>query len=313
MATKPRYIPNPGQLVLVSQRAFQARFLLRPSERVNKLIIGVLAKAQEKYAVPCFAPTYLSNHGHLLLQFDNAKQQADFMNFVASNIAREVGRAHRWDGKFWHERFAPSAVAPDEASQISTLRYVLEQGCKENLVLRPQDWPGVHAAKILLSGRNPKGIGVDRTALYEARRRDGGKGKVREVDFEEVVELKISPLPCWAHLSPEEQYRRIADLIGHIEEETKTRHSREGTCPLGRRAVLRRKPDFRPKTAKRSRLPLVRSTRKATRRRYLEMYRIFVAAYRAAAQKLKEGHLDVEFPEGCFPPRRPFVEACGPP
>ena len=32
-----------------------------------------------------------------------------------------------------------------------------------------------------------------------------------------------------------------------------------------------------------------------------------VADYRAAAKRLKRGETDVSFPEGCFPPRLPFV------
>lgn len=113
------YVPSPGQTVLVSVRCFQARFLLRPSERVNKLILGVLAKAQEKYQVPIFAPSFLSNHGHLLAWFRDAEHQAKFMHFVDGNIAREVGRHHRWKGKFWDQPFSSSLVADDEAWQVT--------------------------------------------------------------------------------------------------------------------------------------------------------------------------------------------------
>ncbi len=235
------------------------------------------------------------------------------MHFVDGNIAREVGRLHGWKGKFWGQPFSSSIVANNEASQIKMLRYVLEQGCKEGLVTRPQDWPGVHAASILLSGRNPKGIWVNRTALYEARRRKGNQGKVRVVDFEEEVELEISQLPCWAELSPEEYRRRIADMVQEIEERTVARHREEGSQSLGRHAVLRQDPHHQPGTAKKSRLPIVHAASEAVRKRYIEAYRIFLDAYRSASKKLREGELDVLFPEGCFPPGLPFVQAHGPP
>ncbi len=300
-------------MVLVSIRCIQARFLLRPSERVNQLILGVLAKAQRKYDVRVFAPAFLSNHGHLLVWFRDAEHQAKFMHFVDGNIAREIGRLHGWEGKFWGQPFSSSIVANDEASQVKMLRYVLEQGCKEGLVARPRDWPGVHAASILLSGRNPKGKWIDRTALYEARRRKRNQGKVRPIDFEEEIELKISQIPCWEDLSPEEYLSRISDLVQEIEEATAARHLEQGTCPLGQQAVLRQDPRHQPDTAKKSRLPIVHAASRGIRKRYIEAYRIFLQAYRSASEMLRSGKLDVPFPEGCFPPGRPFVRAHGPP
>jgi hypothetical protein len=38
-------------------------------------------------------------------------------------------------------------------------------------------------------------------------------------------------------------------------------------------------------------------------------YRAFVTAYRRAAELLKAGILDVEFPLGCFPPALAFARA----
>jgi hypothetical protein len=40
--------------------------------------------------------------------------------------------------------------------------------------------------------------------------------------------------------------------------------------------------------------------------------KVKVAAYRDAAERLKQGDTDVRFPEGCFPPRLPFVESRAP-
>jgi hypothetical protein len=37
-----------------------------------------------------------------------------------------------------------------------------------------------------------------------------------------------------------------------------------------------------------------------------------VAAYREAAERLKQGETDVSFPEGSFPPRLPFVKPWAP-
>ena len=45
------------------------------------------------------------------------------------------------------------------------------------------------------------------------------------------------------------------------------------------------------------------------RRAFYKMYSWFVAAYRAAAEKLRAGVHDVVFPRGSFPPALPFVGA----
>jgi REP element-mobilizing transposase RayT len=312
MSNLPRFISPPGQIVTTTVNCFQDRFLLKPSPRANALIVGVLAKAQAKYEVPIYAATYLSNHAHMLAWFRDAEQQAEFMQFVNGNIARELGRLHGWRGKFWDHRYSSIPVAADEASQVSALNYLLEQGCKEGLVGRPQDWPGVHSADLILANPAPRGIWVDRTALYEASRRKGSAGKVREVDFEEELELKIFPLPCWAHLLPQEVHQRAAALVNAIETKTSAQHSHERTRPLGYRAILRQNPHHRPEPKKKGAAPLVWAASRQQRAKYVEAYRLFLEQYRCATEKLRQGNLSVAFPEGCFPPARPFVKISGP-
>ena len=67
-----------------------------------------------------------------------------------------------------------------------------------------------------MTGTGIRGIWVERTALYHARRKKG-REKVRPIDFEEELLLELSPLPCWAHLSPEEYQGRIRELVEEIE------------------------------------------------------------------------------------------------
>lgn len=40
-----RYLPRSGALVEITQRAFQGRYLLRPSKRFNDLAVGCVAHA----------------------------------------------------------------------------------------------------------------------------------------------------------------------------------------------------------------------------------------------------------------------------
>jgi hypothetical protein len=52
--------------------------------------------------------------------------------------------------------------------------------------------------------------------------------------------------------------------------------------------------------------PILRAT-KAARLAFREMYALFVAAYREAAEKLRKGDRTACFPIGSFPPALPFV------
>jgi hypothetical protein len=158
---------------------------------------------------------------------------------------------------------------------------------------------------MILSGRPQKGIWVDRTSLYRARQRQGEK--VRPVDHEEPETLELAQLPCWSHLTPEQYRQQVAALVQEIEEETAARHRREGTRPLGRRAVLKARPHTRPEEAKQSPAPLVHAATLEAREAFVAAYRWFVASFREASVQLRAGRRDVKFPEGSFPPGLPFV------
>ena len=72
MARKLRFIPEGGALVEVTCRTIQGRFLLRPSPELNKIILGVLGKAQSLYPLEIVAYVWMSTHFHLLLWVEDA-------------------------------------------------------------------------------------------------------------------------------------------------------------------------------------------------------------------------------------------------
>jgi hypothetical protein len=61
MGNPPRYVPGPCR-VEVTTRTVHGRFLLRPSRDLNDLVIGILARAAERYDVGVVAFVALSNH-----------------------------------------------------------------------------------------------------------------------------------------------------------------------------------------------------------------------------------------------------------
>ena len=289
----------------IGLRCLESRYLLRPSKRLNKILVGVLARAQRRTSMKVIGPVAMSSHLHLMVWAESAEQLADFMEYLAGNAAREVGRLHGQRYKFWESRYANILIAEEDAAQVDRLRYLLEQGCKEDLVSSPRHWPGVHLAQAILSGQPMKGIWVNRTGYYNADRKNGKRPRL--IDFEEEETLDLSPLPCWAHLSPHAYRQRVRDMVEEVEKETKERHRINGTRPAGRSAVLAMSPRYRPKSATRRPAPLVHAATKEARKRILNAYREFVRHFRAAAEKLREMKPTHGFPEGAFPSPLPFV------
>ena len=226
------------------------------------------------------------------------------MAYVNSNLAREISRLHRWPEKIWSRRYQAIVISGEETAQVERLKYVLSNGCKEGLVARPQDWPGVHVAKAILQGEDPTGLWFDRTQEYAARNRGE---KFDRLQYATPETLRLSPLPCWKHL-PEETWRsRAIHLIEEIETETAIHMAGTGSQPLGAAAILSKHPHHRPRHQKRSPAPLFHAFTAAARRELWEAYRLFVAAFRQAADKLRAGDRNAAFPRGSFPPALPFV------
>jgi putative transposase len=290
--------------VEVTCRALHSRLLFRPRPMLNEIIIGTLARAKQRHKVQVCFFVCISNHMHLLLWTEDARELAKLMGYFLSKLAREIGRLTGWKEKIFGRRYHAIVVSDEEAAQVERLRYCLAHGAKEDLVERPRDWPGVHAIRALLEGEVLEGLWFDRTQEYLARRR-GEKFSPLQYATREVLEL--DPLPCWKHLTAEQRRARVAALVEDIESEVAARRKRTGAKPLGVAAVLAQSPLQKPKKTKKSPAPAFHAASKAVRRELWNAYSWFVAVYRDAAAKLRAGVRDVVFPRGSFPPALPFV------
>jgi hypothetical protein len=195
-------------------------------------------------------------------------------------------------------------VTDEEAAQVERLQYVLAQGCKENLVERARDWPGIGSVRCLLDGENLTGHWFDRTREYAARRR---REAVADRRFATEETLVLSPLPCWQDLSAETYRERVAELVAAIERRAAAERERTGAKVLGARAILAQHPHYRPTVVARSPAPLVHAASQSARRAFRESYSQFIAAFRDASMRLRKGDRTAIFPAGSFPPALPFV------
>jgi hypothetical protein len=303
MSRPLRWIPEGGSLVEVTCRTLQGRLLLLPSEELNEIIVGILARAKRLYEAKICGFAFASNH-HLLLGVEDADQLSQFMCYVNSNLAREAGRLVDWLEKFWSRRYRSIVISDEEGAQVGRLRYVLSHGAKEGLVDSPIQWPGVHCVRALSDGEPLKGYWFDRTQENAAR--------TRREDFERLryatpETLELDPLPCWQGLTLEQIRVRVSPLVDEIE--TEAAAARQDLPSLGVEAVLAQDPHSRPKQSKKSPAPRFHAWSHEARWALYEAYGFFVGAFRDAAEKLRSGDLTARFPAGSFPPHLPFVRA----
>jgi REP element-mobilizing transposase RayT len=163
MSRRLRFIPEGGSLVEVTCRTVQGRHLLCPSPQANEIIAGVLGRAQRLYDVRICAFVFVSSHYHLLLDVRDAHQLSNFMRYLNSNLAREMGRLVDWSDGIWSRQYQAILVSGEEGAQIARLKYVLSHGVKEGLVGRPREWPGLHAIGALTDGEPIEGYWFSRT------------------------------------------------------------------------------------------------------------------------------------------------------
>ncbi len=301
---KLRFVPHTRTLVSITCRTVQGRFLLRPGPQLNDIVLGVVGRAQRRYETTISAFSALSNHLHLLLVVDSAKDVADFMRYTKSKLAREVNRLTGWRGPVFDRRYEMTVVTDEDRAQVERLQYVLSQSVKENLVERVSQWPGIHCASALIEGTPLVGHWFNRTLEFAARLRGEDHGPMRYATVETVT---LSPIPCWAHLSPKLYRARIAELVESIEAEAARARERTGASVLGAQAVLSRDPQHRPASPARSPAPRVHAASKAARKAFYEIYAAFVSAFREASERLRRGDHGAPFPAGSFPPALPFV------
>jgi REP element-mobilizing transposase RayT len=269
---------------------------------VNDLILGILGRAQSMFPVRVHAFVVMSNHWHGLFSVTDAAQLAAFVGFVNGNIAREIGRLHRWRDRFWARRYR-SIVVADDQSQPARLRYILQNGCQEGLVDRPADWPGLSCVKALTRGKEMRGTWYDRTAESRAPRRLRSKVPT---SVTRSYRVELTPLPCWEGLSPSQQRAACADLVAQIEAETRRERRRSGKPCVGVSRVYEQRPHEVPTEMKKSPAPFVHASCRRVMLVFREGYAAFVDAFRAAAGCLRRG-LEAHFPIGAFPPSNPFV------
>ncbi len=299
MGYEPRDVP-PNSMVEITMRTVQGRMLLRPSPELDARILAVLGRALFLFPVLLHAFVYMSNHAHLLLTTLDGKQLASFLQHLNRNVTVAVQEVTGWEGPVWQGRPTVTCILDDESAQ-RRLKYLCSNSVKEGLVASPEQWPGVSSASALLHQTDI----VTRwqtAADRRAARCDGAP--VDSAAYCQINRIRLSPLPSMRGLSKDARRSFFSSLFVDIANEGAK--LRNGAPPLGRRRILAQSPRT-TKRLERTAAPKVYAATWCAAHSFCELRRVRLDAYRAASELLARGQLDVPFPPGTFPPRRPFV------
>lgn len=283
-------------MYFVTARTFQARMLLTPGAGINEIIGGVLAQAAKLSGIQLHGFVVASNHVHLLVSAEGASLSS-FMQYFLGNVARKVGRLTNWSGSLWQRRFSAEAVLDDEAS-IGRLEYIIAHGVKEGLVRNPADWPGLSCLHLLLRG----GAETQRVFRWSRRWKNGvlvaGGEHLLDERWAEDVSLELTPLPCWAGLSPRQRRSQVEHMLARVVEAGREAHQ----TVLGAEMVKRQDPHRRPERPKKSPRPWCHSSTSRGRREYRASVSAWMAAFADASARFRKGEWGVLFPPWAFRP-----------
>jgi len=295
----------------IISKTLRGQFLLAPKNGVSALCGGVVAMARQNWPeVKLYGFAFMSNHIHLMVS-GRGYEVSSFVGFIKREISRRLGQRYRLPGTFWHQRFVATAL-PTEESQVKCLKYILSQGVKEDLVERPEHWPGLHCAKHLMTGSQIKAEWFHATAYHRAKMNQTQllrKKRLNKSDFVERVELTVDPLPNWSHLSAAKRRGTVAVLVEEIVSQEARRRLRESKRIVGRKAVkamginIYTEPLLPPWWRERRRQLTAWAKRyhEATRA-YVGEYWCFQNAYHDASVGLKKLEGQGGFPDCCWTP-----------
>jgi REP element-mobilizing transposase RayT len=308
--THARYLQS-GMVYHIISKTLRGQFLLAPKKGVSLLCGGVVAMARQNWPeVKLYGFAFMSNHIHLMVS-GRGNEVSSFVGFIKREISRRLGQRYKLPGTFWHQRFVATAL-PTEESQVKCLKYILSQGVKEDLVERPEHWPGLHCAKYLTTGLRIKAEWLDATSYHRAKTiqsRQARKKRLNKSDFIQRLDLTVDALPCWEHLSIEARRIDASALVCEIVTEEAERRKREGKTVVGRKAVrsmsivVCTKPLLPPWWRERRRQLTAWAKRyHECTRAYVSEYWCFQRGYRDACAALMKARGQGGFPKHCWSP-----------
>ncbi|KZR74515.1 Transposase IS200 like protein [Prochlorococcus marinus str. MIT 1323] len=123
MARAKRLLPH-GCSFHITLRCNSRQFLIAKALR-RDVLLAVLKKAKQKFAVKVYGLWLIANHLHLLLRPDEASELPRLMHWFAWYSAMVLNRLSGRCGHFWEARYFSTPIHPkDHRRELNTLRSI---------------------------------------------------------------------------------------------------------------------------------------------------------------------------------------------
>lgn len=295
--TAPRQI-LPGQTYLVTRRATQRQFLLKPSRLTNQIVEYSLALAAERTGVLLHAVCAMSNHWHAVVT-DPFARLPEFLERFHRMVARAQNASLGRCENFWSSD-KPSVVRlVSDQDILEKMAYTLANPTAAGLVRSPDAWPGVISKRVT----EQRTIAMPNVFFDPTG------------TLPESVQLEITRPPIYPQLSLGELARHLQQAVQRHVRRARQALADAGRAFLGVREVLRQSFADKPATPEprrhsKPRIAAHHPTERAEATRHLKA---FLQQYRAAWQAWRAGHREQIFPAGTYALRLYARVACAPP
>jgi REP element-mobilizing transposase RayT len=277
----------PGKTYLITRRCSQRQFLLKPSERTNKIISFLLAMACAMCGMQLHAACVMSNHLHLVLT-DVRGELPEFMRYLVEFVAKCINQAlGRRENVFKPGSYSRvELVDPDDV--LRAIVYTLANPVEAALVRHGKQWPGVRLG--------PWQMGKTMTAgRPDVFYRPQGKVPLSKG-------LLLSKPPAFADLSDEAYVKMVHDAVEDREQGFRQQYDAEGREFLGVEGVLAQSVYATPWSDEGPRgiNPTVKAADKWHRIEVLKRDKEWYATYCERRVSFRAGDSSVVFPFGTY-------------
>ncbi len=293
--TAPRQVLA-GTTYLVSRRATQREFLLKPSVLSNLIFKFVLAVAAARWGVLIHAVCVMSNHLHLVVT-DPRAHLPDFTHLLDGVLAKALNALHgRWEN-FWAPCSYSAVALLSPRDIVEKVAYTLANPATAGLVEHGREWPGVWSDPRFIGGPGER---IERPGHYFAK--NGSMPETQELVF------SIPPGFDSVEAFREQVTARLSELEREAAEERKA----NGRTVLGRRRILKQSHSTRPAPGEPRRVlnPRIAAQDKGLRIDALDRLKRFLETYRRALSTFRHGDRTAVFPHGTYLMRVRFGVAC---
>lgn len=270
---------------------------------VEKVLIGILARAQGLYGVKICAYVFMGNHYHLIIT-GHSKHISPFMNYLQGNLALSIQRfiPDYYNGFVWEGRFKEQILLTAE-DVIAKMAYIYLNPIRARLTSKASEYPGVSSYNHLLNDKESflvKWIPVSRiTSLQEGYKKKEDfqitKELLKGCTYEE---LKVEPFAWFSsfkdELKAETVKKRITDYVSQEENNYKT-------PVLGAQALKHQRLRKSHKPKEKTNTPYIISHDKELRSSEIDSYRKFCALCKEAWVLIKKG-IKAAWPKGAYLP-----------